>query len=230
MGMFVLSAVVAASLAGGSDTRTLDLSIETIERDRLLYTPAPYPTGRVDDTRREQNGRVWHSRTPVGSRTPIGERTYGHPGAAAYGASPEHADLLLEVRADVDPVLISPWQQITDVDEHALRRYRPWIKENERADAIRDMKRAQHLWLKEQGYIGKVRTHVNANADAAPGVQTKIEPRGVLKLRERTPVPTNVSLPTNDDITRISLPGRTPPAVEVAEETTTTRTSDSPAS
>lgn len=216
MGLIVLSAVVAASLHTGN-TYTLELSHETAERDRLLFTPAPYPANRVDDPAREELGRVWHSRSPVGSRTPIAEQVYGSPGAAAFGAPIGASDDLIEVRADVVPVLISPWETIGDVDEHYLRRYRPWVKLTEREEMIHNMRRAQHLWLKEQGYIGGVRTHVNASARRsapAAGIQDvksnngPIRPRGVIRKhpKEESAYPMNVSLPNDDTIIRVSLP------------------------
>ncbi|MCA9312558.1 MAG: hypothetical protein KDA21_15190 [Phycisphaerales bacterium] len=207
MGMLVLSAVVAASLQAGN-TYTLELSHETRERDQLLFVPAPWPANRVDDPRREELGRIWYSRTPVGNRSPLAEQVYVMPGAAAYGASPEHIDDLIEVRADVVPIIISPWEEINDVDEHYLRRYRPWIKPTEREQMIAEMRRAQHLWLKEQGYLGGVRTHVNpARPVTGQAASDPVRPRAVIRLRpEVDEVPLNVSLPPRNGVTRVSLP------------------------
>lgn len=117
-------------------------------RDNLLATPAPYPPDRTDDVRRTQNSRLWVSRSPVGSRTPIEQRTWSEPGLASYGASPSQADRVVFVRVDQTSIAIDPWSKI------------------EGGGDLADMEHARNVWLREQGYVLKVRTHVNERANA----------------------------------------------------------------
>src|SRR5690606_10282404 len=88
----------------------------------------------------------------------------------AYGASPDLAGLL--VRTSVGPTVVAfdPWRPI---DGRGHRR---------------DLEAARADFLERYGFVGGVRTHTNAAAealrerDAAPA-----EPRGVLRVR---PAPT----------------------------------------
>ncbi|MBL8747484.1 MAG: hypothetical protein JNK58_14155 [Phycisphaerae bacterium] len=165
-------------------------------RTGLLITPAPFPSNRVDSPDRIENGRIWAARSPIGNRTPIRELTRGLPGAASLGAHPDALDEIVWVQPEeiTTPIAISPWQQ---VDAHTLRqiqRQEPFLGRTvdspESARLLGELRRGQHQWLREQGYILTVRTHVNAAAmgradrgGADPAIRpTSIKPRGVIKV------------------------------------------------
>lgn len=112
-------------------------------RDALLATPAPHPPNRTDNPARAESGRLWHARWPVGTRSPIVEGASANPGAAAYGASCDDADRLLYARVGHTPIAIDPWTRING------------------RGAFEDLERARNRWLRENGYVLKVRTHVN---------------------------------------------------------------------
>jgi len=103
----------------------------------------------------------------VGSRTPIAEQVCGRPGAAAYGASQDSWNELMWVRVNHQIVAASPWVSYQD-------------------DGLDQYRDAQHQWLREQGYILSVRTHVNARyANNQPAVSESVEPSAVIHIRER---------------------------------------------
>ena len=132
-------------------------------------------------------------------------------------------------------------QQVRRDDERLGRRSRPTdfrgeplLQELETQHRSRrliaELKAAQRIWLKEQGYILKVRTHVNSErlggADMYPaaGGATPIaptEPRGVIRVRPKendserraeTPV---ISVPT----VRVSVPENSRPEPVVVVRT-----------
>lgn len=164
----------------------------------LLVTAAPYPSNRVDDPRRAQNGRLWVPRTPIGTRTPIRESVYGQPGPASYGAPVGAIDdvIYVQTREPLPIVAVSPWVNLDTQTIKHLRRERPWIRRA--PGVVEDLRRAQNQWLTEQGYIQKVRTHVNpaslekpsAGARGARGAD--ILPRAVIRVKQRFTKPPEI--------------------------------------
>jgi len=134
-------------------------------RDQHLVEPRPYPPNRVDSPARLENGRLWRARTPVGSRTPIAEQVYGygHRGAAWHGAPVEANHRRIFVRVNHVPIAISPWRPFTE-------------------NGFKHFREAQNIWLREHGWVGGVRTHVNAryldDADRADSPK----PRATIRL------------------------------------------------
>ncbi len=181
-----------------------------------LVTAAPYPTNRVDSVRRPQNGRLWVPRTPIGTRTPIRESVYGFPGPGAYGAPVDAIDdtIYVQTREPLPLVAVSPWVNLDQDNIRQIKRDRPWLR---RPDSVlRDLREAQVRHLTEEGYIQKVRTHVNPRSvarhlamergEAVPAepvmVQAKdIKPRAVIRVRERVPKLPEVeaAAPTRDN-------------------------------
>ena len=140
--MMLTAALTAALMT------TVSTGIETVpRRDALLAEPRPWPAGRVDSPDRPQNGRLWLSRTPIGNRTPLAEQWYGRRGPAAFGAPAHLTNAVIFVRMGQFPIAVSPWERF---DTNGFERFRD----------------AQNLWLREQGLVLKVRTHVNAMYEA----------------------------------------------------------------
>ncbi|MDX2114671.1 MAG: hypothetical protein SFZ24_03495 [Planctomycetota bacterium] len=167
-------------------------------RAGLLISPAPHPGNRVDSPDRAQLGRVWNARTPVGSRTPTADIVWGLPGPGAYGAPADAVhDVIFVQPREIDTVIaISPWQE---VDENTLRQILRQEKnlgstiDNPSSERLlNELRAARHQWLTEQGYIGAVRTHVNAlpSDDAARPAASpaSIKPRGVIRVVPADPV------------------------------------------
>lgn len=162
-------------------------------RAGLLITPAPFPATRVDGPDREELGRIWHARSPVGNRTPIRELVFGEPGPGAFGAPAEGiAELIWVQPEEIDAVIaLSPWQRVDDQtlrqilrQEKNLGRTRFNVS-NERL--LNELRAAQNQWLEEQGYILNVRTHTNSAAagateSAATTPASDIQPRGVIRV------------------------------------------------
>ena len=168
-------------------------------RAGLLLNPAPYPNNRTDDVDRFENGRVWVSRSPVGSRPPIGELTRGTPGPAFYGVGAEgHDEVIFVATSDVRSyIAISPYQQIDERTLAEIRRFEPNLsRTSDSAEARRllnELRAGQNQWLKEQGLIQRVRTHVSADPAASDGAATaaqpgqEITPRAVIRVQPLKP-------------------------------------------
>lgn len=210
LSMFVVAACASATLAepvqsytrSGEPSRSEGLrSLRPFitaadPREGLLITPAPFPNNRIDSPDRIENGRVWAARVPVGNRTPIRELTRGLPGAASLGADIDTLDQIVWVQPEeiTTPIAISPWQRVDEFTLKQIQRQERFIGRTvdspESARLLTELRQAQHQWLKEQGYILRVRTHVNAqstrHADRGgepPAVQpTSIKPRGVIRV------------------------------------------------
>lgn len=170
-------------------------------RTGLLINPAPYPNNRTDDADRLQNGRLWVSRAPVSSRYPIAERTLTQPGPASYGAAPEaHQELIFVQPSDIRSVVgISPWQTIDASTLRQIQRLEPnlgkTVDSPESERLLNELRAAQHQWLKEEGYIQRVRTHVNTDAEPSATAEAQadvepakeIKPRAVIRVQPVTP-------------------------------------------
>ncbi len=112
------------------------------ESDRPIATVAPFPGNMVDDVRRPGfNGRLWVGRPVIGGMDgpyPVG---WESPGPEAFGAF-DAQDELVYARIGLMTISVNPWEEVKPENLRALRN-------------------AQQFWLKERGYIGGVRTHVN---------------------------------------------------------------------
>jgi hypothetical protein len=109
---------------------------------RRLATMAPYPAGRADDVRRPGfNGRLWIGESIVGPHTTSWPLGWGDPGPVGYGGLD---DEFARVYARVGQLVVG---------------MTPWIGIHE--GGLSDLEDARNEWLKEQGFVGGVRTFVN---------------------------------------------------------------------
>jgi len=213
--LFALTIVTAAapSIAlAGTPVQTYTRSV-TISRSEGLFTtrsfvPAadvregrlveaiPFPANRTDDPNRVENGRLWVPRSPVGSRSVTGELPYGFPGAAGVGAEPGENERVIFVRSEtgLPNIAISPFDTIDDSTFDLIEEQIPFIASNRtrtelrRDEVISELREAQSQWLREHGYIQKVRTHVNPSALYGDGESqamdaSNIEPRAIIRIR-----------------------------------------------
>jgi len=191
-------------------------------REGRLLNAVPYPMNRTDDPRREQLGRLWHPRTPVGSRSIINELPQGFPGAAGYGATSGQNEDVIFVRSEtgLPNIAISPFDTIDDFTFQTIEEQIPFIGRTRTMTKLRkdevltELREAKNQWLREQGYIQKVRTHVNAATlvrDRDPIVRdaSTIEPRAIIRKHEPGEVTAqagNERTGAMGEITRISSP------------------------
>lgn len=176
-------------------------------RGGRLITPEPFPARRIDDVDRMENGRLWFARSPIGNRTPVRELVRGEPGPGSVGAAGNRLDDLIFVQTDarLPVVAISPWVRDDDRTFKQIERQVPFVLEgqagtfrlvatrNREGEIKQELKAARNQWLREQGYIAKVRTHVNpaliAGLDASHSAQgqarpaaSEIQPRAVIRV------------------------------------------------
>lgn len=165
-------------------------------REGLLITPAPHPDAKVDSPDREELGRAWSARGPVGNRTPVSELVRGQPGAASFGAAASELDQVVWVQPEeIDTVVaLSPWQQVDDSTLRQILRHERNLgntRFNPSSERLlNELRAAQKQWLEEQGYILNVRTHVNnAARPSEPSVKpaSEIKPRGVIRVVPQAP-------------------------------------------
>lgn len=141
---------------------------------RSLATPLEYPHGRADSVHRPGfNGRIWIGSITVGPQDGHYASGASNPGAVAYGGIDVDQRVLARIGTEV--VGFSPW---TSFSGNGLLRFET----------------ARQEWLKEQGYVGGVRTFVNdlylekverlAQADepASSAGRHKIEPRAIIQV------------------------------------------------
>jgi len=161
-----------------------------------LLNPAPYPSNRADDPIRAEIGRLWETRVPVGNRTPLREITRVQPGPGSFGAPADALDDVIFVKSSergVPVIAISPWTRLTEDNVDRIREDLPFLGSDLRGRKIlADLRHAQRQWLKEQGYVAHVRTHVSPSRIYGPGVRpaSEIKPHGILRIR---PTPTDDS-------------------------------------
>ncbi|TVQ82229.1 MAG: hypothetical protein EA380_00645 [Phycisphaeraceae bacterium] len=221
-----LVVIALATLAGAAHADTLrpysragDISrsegLQTVReflpaadpRPGLLLNAEPWPSNRVDSPFRAQNGRLWATRGNIGSRTVVGELPYGYPGPAAYGAPASGIDDIIFVRSKtgLPMVAISPWTTINSDTTDLISSEVPFLwrslslTSTRTPEIRRELERAQHLWLREQGYIQTVRQHVNLRARAAAehvDNRREVEPSAIIRMHP--PKPLEASRPTND--------------------------------
>jgi hypothetical protein len=188
-----LAALVAAAGLGVGPVPGHDFDSRVIfatpKHNLPLLNLPPYPARRVSSPDRPELGRVWVSRTP-GEK--IAESIFPGPGPQSLGAEPGLAGALIyaQTRTPLPAVALSPWQTIDDATFDDIRRLRPWIKNERRGEVLADLREAQQAWLRQNGYVRTVRTHVNADlhrgveaegADA--GTDGMPVPSGVIRVR-----------------------------------------------
>ena len=173
------------------DSRT----ITTSQKNNLpLLNLRPYPARRVSSPNRPEIGRLFVQRTP-GEK--LAESVLPGLGPQSFGAPVEMADMLIfaQTQYPLPNVALSPWQDITPETFTDMRRTRPWLSFQDGPQILDDLKNAQQLWLRQNGYVRVVRTHINQAAlrgvegeapisgDAAP------MPSGVIRLRPTQEAP-----------------------------------------
>ncbi|MCB9840607.1 MAG: hypothetical protein H6809_03020 [Phycisphaeraceae bacterium] len=113
---------------------------------RLLATPSPIPANGVYSVRGDgSNNRLWISRGVTRDFEPALD--WGRPGPAHYGA-PEDPYVRVYVREGASMITVSPWSEL-------------------HTNGLRNAERARVQWLREQGFVGGVRTFVNPRAAAS---------------------------------------------------------------
>ena len=170
--------LVAGSLAVGQVGHMQ--FVEPWVDDRPIATVPLYPVNMTDDVHRTGfNGRLWRSR-PGMAYGPYSVYS-GNPGAESYGAYGEE-DQLVYAKVGLMTIGISPWDRVEP-------------------RGLRQLENARQFWLKEQGYVGGVRTFVNDAYIAQPttvaladDVDPEVvkprglpEPRGIIELAPDMP-------------------------------------------
>lgn len=191
-----------------------------------LATVRSYPYGIADDVRRPgQNGMLWSVR-PILGAIPNGPYPVytGNPGAEKYGAYGDD-DHTVWVKVGGICVTISPWDRIT-------------------ATGLENFEQVRGAWLRENGYLGGVRTVVNdlyhygpqggavASKEMPKPVMTIDVPEDMPRFRSRMQVDaTPAALPEKGEITRISVPSTASPALaaKAAETAVAVKTEPTPA-
>ncbi len=153
--------VLVAVVAGGPVTATAQ-TYDDIDAPILLVAP---PEGVLLNTLRENRSSV-QTFTRDGGTLPSSRYVSGLP----YGAAPDRLDALAFVRTEepLPPLAISPFEPVDEVLVDELQRRRPWIRRG--SSILEDLRAGRRQWLRENGYILSVRTHVNerARAEAEP--------------------------------------------------------------
>jgi len=165
-------------------------------REGRLVGAIPFPVNRTDDPNRVENGRLWVPRSPVGSRSITRELPFGFPGAAGVGAAPGENERVIFVRSGtgLPNIAISPFDTIDDSTFDLIEEQIPFIgstltrTELRRDEVIAELRAGQNQWLRENGYIQKVRTHINpavlyGEAQARAIDASTIEPRAIIRKR-----------------------------------------------
>lgn len=164
--MLTLAALVAcASLA--THAPSTPHAIGAIgARDALLAEPAPKPPHRTST-----HSDRWHRNTFV-SVTHASTVQYGgaqrlHSPTARYGADPARAGARPLARINHQSLAIDPWTPV------------------EGRGALARLEDSRNQWLREQGYVEKVRTHTNPTPFDPRFEQSSRdlpEPRGILEV------------------------------------------------
>ena len=165
-------------------------------REGLLRNPVPFPSNRTDDPRRPEIGRLWVPRSPIGSRSITGELPYGFPGAAGFGApfGANEEVIFVDSETGLPNLAINPFDTIDDETFETIADQIPFISSTRtrtdlvKDDVLRELRTAKNKWLREQGYIQTVRTHVNpvvvhGKPEASAEDASSIEPRAIIRKR-----------------------------------------------
>lgn len=221
-----------------------------------LLVPNPHPYTRTRTTTYTNGGRLWTPYTaeekilssihPGGGGATVGAPLYagqagaggagGQSGLAVVGAPLDEGDLVIFVRPESEPwpdVAISPYQTIDERTLESIFRRRPWLQRSpERSqNLIHELRTAQRRYLKQQGYVAKVRTHINPLALRRGGAGEKssqsggVEPSATIRLTPVKPAPEKelrTSVPNDASVVRVSLPGSetTRPQITVVRQET----------
>jgi hypothetical protein len=190
--MIVAILAAAAAVSGMPDT---------CDRPSPNYTPMSVHVSSVNnptysfpgvDNKAVINGRIYKGRAIIGQHE-LGAKTAAADAAISYGALGDEG---LRVHARVEgvtrihPVAVvefSPWtpvaeQQASPYSDPYSRAHQKMAK---RAEAARQQ------WLKDNNYVGGVRTHVNDavlhNLPAAQPQTAMPAPRGVIEINPEVP-------------------------------------------
>lgn len=167
-----------------------------------LATRRPYPAGRADDVRRPGfNGSMWVGESHWGGVQHHWPVDSGSPGAASYGATGREDEMVF-VNLGPYVVAINPWESIDATGKERPAKIRQKLED------------ARNEWLKERGYVGGVRTHVNdAHLHAPVARATDFEPAAVIqaptdqpKLRSKMQVRNDAPKIDLRGATRVSVP------------------------
>lgn len=151
-----ISLLASACIAATVGTQYPDYVARESERNNLIINAEPYRPNTVD-AGRAQSGRLW-----IGTS----DRRDEAQALARYGASADAANEIVFVRVDKTPVAINPWQPL---HKQGMQRHET----------------ARNLWLKEQGYTHKVRTHININFRETKTADARtIKPSAVIRFQK----------------------------------------------
>lgn len=219
--MMFTALAVAATVVGGPFYSFRDIQPHAYSvGGRMLATPLAYPAGRVDSVHRPGfNGLIWLGERFIGGEPDQVVLDWGSPGPTAYGASQFDAQRVY-VHVGHVRFSISPWSHIG-------------------GDSLGYLENARNQWLKENGYVGGVRTFVNdLYLDGEHGgrhASREIKPRAVIELpddmprfRSRERVQAPAKAPCDLSGARIVLPDSASRAlVAASQRVAATRVADS---
>ncbi len=131
-------------LSTGMNASLADASVRGSEwRRDVLLTPPPVDTRHAHDVRQSPtSGRLWIGRDFIGGVERPLPPVRREPGPGAYGAS-THDFRLIAARINNSVVGINPWARIHGTG------------------SLETLEAARNQWLRENGYVGGVRTFVN---------------------------------------------------------------------
>lgn len=199
------SAAVTQTTLDGADGRGVWLWHKTIGYGtpgsiRVADRPA-YPSGRADSVRRPGfNGQAWRGETCIGGVDSWAVNS-GEPGATAYGASGDEGRVA-HLRVGQYVVGVNPFEEIRAEGKEMPRHL------------LSAMEDARNDWLKQNGYVGGVRSFTNDAAGLVPSKQAiDLTPKAVIpspidlpKTGGRMQVNASRSAPMIAGATRVSLP------------------------
>lgn len=180
----LIAFVIATTMTGVARAQTA----RDDGRAGLLSPPNQVFNRVIDPVRANHAARAWTSRFPIGSRTPVEEGTRLEPGPAGYGAPVDAGPRVIHVRIGVQAVAIDPWATIEG-----------------RGD-LADLERARNEWLREQGYVQRVRVHVNDALRNAREPMPLPGPRAVIRIHTDEDTHDDAPVP----MARVSLPPGAP--------------------
>lgn len=131
--------------------------------DVYLSTPRPYPANMTDSVRRPGfNGRLYLRRPIIGGTAGPYATPQPCPGAEAFGGYGSENDIAW-ARVNHQPIALDPFRRLPDQMQH--------------------QNMARQVWLRQYGFVGGVRTHVNdAYLLEAETVAEAPKPRATIKV------------------------------------------------
>lgn len=198
------SAAVNQTTLDGADGRGVWLWHKTVgygtpDSIRVADRPA-YPSGRADSVRRPGfNGQAWRGETCIGGVDSWAVNS-GEPGALAYGAAGDEGRIA-HIRVGQYVVGVNPFEEIRAEGKEIPRRL------------LSAMEDSRNEWLKQNGYVGGVRSFTNDAAGMAPRQAIDLTPKAVIpspidlpKTGGRMQVNAAKNAPALAGATRVSLP------------------------